>query len=295
MARRNRNRYIEIDNELLQRKINEGDLPLVEIEKLIDITTNSIYETKTVTSGPIREVEVYPVFLKKDIPEELRLKRTKEAQKNLNNKNAVKYFIRKVNANFTYRDYYITLAYSNKNIPRNHEEAKKHIRNYIRRLNYMYKKQQMKNGVSEKKCKKIKYMFVTEISKEGKGRYHHHIIMNSVLPMEVVEETWKYGRRNNIRRLSPDENHLSGLAGYLTKDPKGKKRWGCSRNLKEPLITRSISKFSKKKINNMSKYHDLIESEMEKVNPGYKFIDAKVHINTYNGKPYIYARMRRLV
>lgn len=42
--------------------------------------------------------------------------------------------------------------------------------------------------------------------------------------MEVVEAQWTFGRRNNIRRLDPDEKWLTGLAEYLSKDPKGKKR-----------------------------------------------------------------------
>ncbi|MEG2787374.1 MAG: hypothetical protein RR942_06080 [Romboutsia sp.] len=293
-TRKRRSKFSVLDYEKIQKRIEDEELPMSEIEKIIDVTTNSIYETKTITSGPIREVEVYPMFLKKDIPEEFRAKETKEARKNLNSKNAEKYFIRKANMNFGMNDYYITLGYLTKNAPKDHMQAKKDIRKYINKLNYLYKKKQMKSGIAEKKCKYIKYMYVTEISQEGKGRYHHHIIMNSVLPMEVVEEAWKLGRRNNIRKIYPDDLHITGLAKYLAKDPKGKKRWGCSKGLKEPVITRNISKFSRKKINNMALNHNLIEEEMEKANPGYKFIDATINQNEYNGKWYIYTRMRKI-
>lgn len=287
-----KDRYAGIDYEVLQKKIDEEELTLSEIEKLIDVTTNSIYETKTITSGPIREVEIFPSFLKKDIPDEFRIKNTKEAQKKLNNKNAEKYFVRKANANFGKGDYYITLGYSEKYKPKSHEEARKNMRKYIARLNYLYKKQQKLAGVSKKKLKNIKYMFVTEVSE--KGRCHHHILMSSVLSMETVEKEWKFGRRNNIRIIHPDELHITGLVKYLSKDPKGKKRWGCSKGLKEPVITRSISKFSRRKINEMTYNHNLIEEEMEKVNPGYKFIDAKVTKNEFNGKWYISARLRKI-
>lgn len=292
MVRQKRSRYIEMDTEKLKKLIDETDLPLLEIEKIIDATSNCIYETKTITSGPIREIEVCPIFLKKDIPEELRFKVSKKAQQNLNNKNAEKYFIRKVNANFGEKDYYITLGYMNKYLPKNIEEAKKNIARYLKKLNYLYKKQQMKQGIPQKKCKTLKYIHVIEFSE--KGRIHHHILMNKALSMETIEEAWEHGRRNNIRFLAPDEHHLTGLAKYLSKDPKGKKRWGCSKNLKEPVITRSVSKFSKKKIKAMHDNRNLIEKEMEKINPGYKFLDAEVHLNDYNGKIYIYARMRRL-
>ncbi len=46
----------------------------------------------------------------------------------------------------------------------------------------------------------------------------------------------------------PDDMHFTGLGNYLSKDPKGKKRWCCSKNLKDPDITRNLSKFSKKKV-----------------------------------------------
>lgn len=289
-----RNRYTGIDYEILQKKIDEEELTKSEIEKLIDVTTNSIYETKTITSGPIREVEIYPSFLKRDIPEEFRTKNTKQAQKNLNNKNAEKYFIRKVNTNFGKGDYYATLVYLEKYKPKNLDEAKKHMKKYIARLNYIYRKRQMAQGIPKGKCKNIKYMYVTEISQEGKGRYHHHILINSVLPMETIEKEWTYGRRNNIRIIYPDDLHISGLAGYLSKDPKGKKRWGCSKGLKEPKISRSLSKFSRKKINRMPNDYNLIEYEMERVNPGYKFIDAKVKKNEFNGKWYISARLKNI-
>ena len=213
---------------------------------------------------------MYPVFLKKDIPEEFRVKTTKKAQKNLNNKNAVKHFIRKVNANFGKGDYYLTLNYRNDNRPKSYEEAKKHVRAYINKLNYEYMKLQvhqegkkLSHKINKKKYKKIKYMYVIEISKEGKGKYHVHMIMSSELTMDQVENCWKYGRRNNIRRIDPDEKHLTDLANYLSKDPKGKKRWGCSQGLKEPIITTS-KKVSKRKIFKMESDHNLIEKEMEK-------------------------------
>lgn len=291
MSRKKRTRYAGLDEDRLQRKIEESELPLCEIEKIIDVTSNSIYETKTIISGPMKEVEVYPVYLKKDIPEELRTKTTKEAQRNLNNKNAQKNFIRKVNTNFGERDYYITLVYEEDNLPKSIEEAKKNIIRYMQKLNYRYRKLQERRGVV-RKFKTLKYIHVIEFSETG--RIHHHIIMESALSMEVIEETWEHGRRNNIRRLAPDENHLTGIATYLSKDPKGKKRWGCSKNLKNPLITTCISKFSRKKINNMSDCYSTIEYEMEKVNPGYKFIKAETYKNSHTGKPYIYVTMRKI-
>lgn len=305
--RRKKNLYTEVDFENLidammehQVTIDSEVVNINNIDQILDARSNCIYETKTITAGPIRELEMYPVFLKKDIPEEFRVKTTKKAQKNLNNKNAVKHFIRKVNANFGKGDYYLTLNYRNDNRPKSYEEAKKHVRAYINKLNYEYMKLQvhqegkkLSHKINKKKYKKIKYMYVIEISKEGKGKYHVHMIMSSELSMDQVENSWKYGRRNNIRRIDPDEKHLTDLANYLSKDPKGKKRWGCSQGLKEPIITTS-KKVSKRKIFKMESDHNLIEKEMEKLNPGYKVVGFKATRNKWTGMPYIHVMMRKI-
>ncbi|EPZ61761.1 hypothetical protein H477_5971 [[Clostridium] sordellii ATCC 9714] len=43
----------------------------------------------------------------------------------------------------------------------------------------------------------------------------------------------------------------------------------------------------------MVRFRDLVKEEMEKANPGYVFIDHEIYLNEHNGKPYIYARMRK--
>lgn len=293
--RNKRQKYIGYDYERVHTRLIDEDTKESEIDQVIDVRTGCIYETKTITSGIVREIEIYPTFLKRDIPDEWRIQKCKKAQKKLDDKNARKYFVRKLNTNFEARDYYITLNYKNDSLPQDHDQAKRNIQNYIRKLNRMYKKKQINEGIPNSKIKKIKYMVVTEHAEGPKGiRCHHHLVMNSVLNMQEVEDAWKLGKRNNIRRLDPDELWLSGLAAYLTKDPKGKKRWSCSKNLKEPKITKNASKFSKRKINKLVKNQNLIKDEVEKANPGYLFVDSQILENEYNGKFYIYARMRKL-
>ena len=294
MRNKLRSKYIESDYDRLHTRLVESEINETELDKVVDVRTGCIFDTKTITSGSIREVEVFPIYLKKEMPSEWRRKESKEARKNLNNKNAEKNFIRKLNTNFKKKDYYLTLEYQNKFLPKGHDEARKHMHKFIRKLNNLYKKEQKKNGVTDAKIQRIKYMFVTEYSDVKKIRCHHHMVMNAVLPLDVVEEAWEFGNRTKISFLSPDDMGLTGLATYLSKDPKGKKRWCCSRNLKDPHVTRSLNKFSKKKIRNMATNHNSIKEEMEKANPGYIFVDAQVYINEFNGMPYIYARMRKL-
>lgn len=301
-----KNMYTELDFEKLIDRMNEHQvtiddeiITLNNIDQILDVR-NCIYETKTITSGPIREMEMYPLFPKKDVPEEFRVKGTTKSRKNLNNKNAVKYFIRKANTNFGKGDYYVTLNYTDKNRPKTYEEAKKHVMAYIKKLNYEFLKQQLKaegkkltSKIKKKNYKKIKYMYVIEISKEGKGKYHVHMILSSELSMDQVESCWKYSRRNNIRRIDPDDRHITDLAEYLSKDPNGKKRWGCSKGLKEPVITTS-KKVSKRKIYNMDSNRNIIEEEMEKINPGYKLIEFEITKNKWTNMPYIHVLMRKI-
>ena len=138
-----KNMYTELDFEKLIDRMNEHKvtiddeiITLNNIDQILDVRANCIYETKTITSGPMREMEMYPLFPKKDVPEEFRIKGTTKSRKNLNNRNAVKYFIRKANTNFGKGDYYVTLNYPDKNRPKTYEEAKKHVRAYINKLNY---------------------------------------------------------------------------------------------------------------------------------------------------------------
>lgn len=277
-------KYVESDYEILH------DLSLNKeheyINHNLEIRNECRYVTKTITSGKIREVEIYPVYKKNSIPSNWKSKKNKQAQKNLNDKNARKNLIRLINTNFTDGDYFLTLSYSDDNLPVDHEQAKKNMQNFMRRLNYQLKKRELK---------KAKYIYITEHSVKDKIRCHHHLIISTELPIDEVEKLWKLGRRNNMRKLNSDEYGLTGVATYLTKDPQGKKRWCSSNNLKKPKVTKSNSKFSKKRVSILTRFQDLIRHDMEKYNPEYLFLDHEILLNRYNGRPYIYARMRRLI
>lgn len=280
-------KYIESDYERVHTKLLDVNLEENEIDKIIDVRTGCSYVTKTIDAGLIREVETYPMYLSKDMPSEWKREKNRIAQKNLNNKNAQKSFVRKINTNFKDGDYHITLNYENESVPTDYVQAKRDMQNFIRRLKRKLKKENIQE--------ELKYIYVTEHREGDKGiRCHHHLIINSLLSRDEIEEAWKFGKRIKSTKLSGDELHLTGLATYLSKDPKGKKRWCCSKNLKDPKITKSHSKFTKKRINNMTRNQNLVKEEMERVNPGYVFIDHQIYINEHNGKPYIYARMRKI-
>ena len=252
-------------------------------EMLADGRMTSVYATKTIRSGNQLEIEIYPEFTKKQMNKMKAKKKNSSAQKKLNDKNSRKRLERLINANFTSNDYWITLTYADEHLPRTMDDAMKDMKNFIRKINYRRKKLGMNNA---------KYIYITEFSKEKGIRCHHHLILEGGMTMDEIESRWTKGRRNNIRKLDPDENGLTGVAAYLSKDPKGKKRWKSSKNLKKPKESKSYTIFPFPKIRKMIINNNLIEEMMTRRYKNRIFTRCEVRYNEFNSKFYIYARMR---
>lgn len=241
-----------------------------------------VYRVKTIKSGKMLESEIYPVWKSKgEATKAKKASETREAQKNLNDKNAKKNIIRKINTNFTDEDLAIDLTY--KGTPPDEEQARKDIQNYIRRI----REYRRKHGLPE-----LKYIYVIEFEAEGKGkkRIHHHMLMNS-MDRDVAEKLWGKGYANS-RRLQPNEFGLEGIARYITKDPKGTKRWCASRNLEEPKITVADHKITKRQAEKIAKNENDAPALFEKIYKGYKFNDIKVRYSDFVSGAYLYTRMR---
>lgn len=246
------------------------------------------YQTKTTKAGEQLEADIYPVFGgKKDAPRTPKRNKSRPAQKNLNSKRAKRYLNNLVSANFGRGDLWCTFTYDDEHLPGSPEEADKRFTNFIRRVNRRRKRAGMDN---------IKYICVTEYNEEeGKRtRCHHHVIMSGDVDRDELEKIWGQGKRNQTRRIDPDpDTHVAGIVNYISKDPKGRKRWRASKNLKKPIVTKSICRFGKRTAERMATDRAYLESRIKKSYPGYKFIDAEVKINDINGGFYIYARMVR--
>lgn len=238
--------FIPYDYEAaFDRTIDQDDDLFVR--ELIRKGKRVIYATKRIDAGDQVELEIYPEFVKReDIPAAGRRPGyNAQAQRNLKDKNARKNCERLINTNFTSQDIWATLVYTDRNLPGSMEEALENMQKYIKRINYRRKKLGLPPA---------KYVYVTEWSEDDnhKIRCHHHIVMDGQLSMDEVESAWKLGRRNQTRRLDYDENGLSGLAHYITKDPKGKKRWCASKNLKKPEERKNHQTFSHNKAKKMA-------------------------------------------
>ena len=284
MSTKRRYREIDYDYE------NFYDTPIDSLkDKYIDelLRTNKIdhhYTTKTIRSGNQFEVEIYPTFNKKDIENyKPPRKPSKKAQKNLNEKNSRKRLIRLINANFDLDDWAIHLTYSNENLPPTVEEGEKEVRNYIRRINYRRKKAGLPNA---------KWIYVTEHDPAKKIRMHHHLLIEKGIDRKVMKNLWKNGTRTEVEELEPDEFGLTGIANYISKDPKGKKRWKSSKNLKQPVERKSYTVFSKKKISKMISDTSLISQFMNSNYKSKQYLSHEVRYNKTNHMYYIYVQMR---
>ena len=255
------------------------------------------YTTAMIKAGNQLEVEIYPSF-KREIPDMIkRYKKKKssgssEDQKNLNDRNAKKKFIRLIHENFYTGDYWCTLTF--KEEPQDLETVEKLSQNFFRRINRARKKKGLNNA---------KYVYVIEEGTVATERFHLHLIMDNGLSKEEVEEKWGLGV-TTIRTLNyyKEENFI-GVCKYMMKEEetykrtacrvKGKRRWGSSKaNLVIPKPSKNRTKMSKKKVMDMVLHQDGIGEKLEREYPNHQFKEVEIRYNDWNGLFYIYARMQ---
>lgn len=243
------------------------------------------YRTKTIKAGDNLECEIYPIWCtQKQATEAKQLReKSREAQRNLNDRNAKKKIVRLINANFTADDICLTLSY--RGAAPNLEQAKRDMQNFIRRI----KTARKKLGLPP-----LKYVYVIEYEEDEsrKKRVHHHIIMSG-MDRDVAEQCWEKGWANS-RRLQPDRFGLEALARYMVKAPRGARRWCCSKNLKKPVETVADRKISRRKVERIAADLEAVAPEVfEKAYPGYALLDVEIKHSDYVAGAYIYARMRK--
>lgn len=216
-------------------------------------------------------------------------------QKNLNDKNAKRYFNQLIKSNFTEDDYLVHLTYNKNNYPASEEDADREVRNYLRRVERYLKK----NGLPE-----LKYIQVTETGSKS-GRLHHHLFISGNIRRDVLEDLWR--RPKKAGQKKPEsigwvraerinlENDMEDIAEYLLKDPKGKKRWKQSQNLIKPWVRTNDSRYSRSMIDRIA----LLPSDCESVKrffgfkyPGYALRSCRPVWNDEIKRWSIYLTMR---
>lgn len=249
-----------------------------------------LYRVKTITSGPrVKELEIYPLLRSWPGVQRIRVGETSEAQKALNARNAVKRFMRLANTNFSKCDLHVTLTYAGSLTDVSLDRAQRDIRNYLRRIAYWRKT----HGLP-----RMRYMYVLEYRDEEDGdagkpvRIHHHLLMTG-MDRNAAEAAWTKGFAN-ADRLQPNEDGIKGLSLYLLKDPRGRKRWGWSKNLIQPTISTSDKKLSKRQAARIAADVGFDgKTIIENFYPGYLVQDIDVRRSDYLAGCYIYVQLRR--
>lgn len=244
------------------------------------------YRTRTITCGKMVECEIYPIWKRRSEVQKAREAVTSEAQKNINDRNAKKRLIRKLNTNFDDNDIACHLTYAGE--APDLEQAKKDIQNYIRRIRDYRKK----NNMPE-----LKYIYVIEYDDGQSGnkakRIHQHVVMSG-MDRDIAEKLWTKGRAN-CDRLQPDEYGLEALARYMTKDPKGYKRWAGSKNLAE--FTKESVADHKITVRKIERIATQFEEEAGKIFakefPGCNLLNIDVKRSDHVAGAYVYAKMRK--
>lgn len=282
---------------------------------------NIIREKKIYCGKKYMEVDIYNFSLQNARASRGRSKKEKvslPSQKNQNEKNAKRRFIQLAETNFKNGDIYLTVTYTDENLPDTVEEGINNVKNYIRRIKREMAKQNMKN---------LKYMIVTEYRtakventngleeddiqgedrEEKPIRMHHHLLISCQLSRDELEDMWRSRRkkgekkgkkigRANARIIQEDDSTgIYALASYLAKSPAGKRRWTCSQNLERPVQRTNDYKYSRKKI--MTIIRDGIDlSFWEKQYLGWTIKDKdNGYIQSYNDFTgwSIYLKLRR--
>ena len=281
--------------------------------------------TKTTRAGDSLEVDAYPYaqITREAVREHMRRKTTK-AMEQANINRARRYFRQLAEANFTAEDYALHLSFDYGPIDRDHcsyeeamrrweaeglpmdeDDARRIWNNYLARVRYHMRKA----GFA---AEALKHLYVIEVTREPNPadpnplppRFHFHLLIHAPgLDRDALEKIWGRGFAQ-ARHLDFHDNGLEGLTAYITKqrgleryDEDGRRfrRWGRSKNLKEPTVTVSNRKISRRRA-------ALVAADVQRdgkqifeaIYPGYRCMEVKVKYSDFVAGAYIYARMRRI-
>lgn len=202
---------------------------------------------KTVKAGRLVWSVCYTQPQGRDNPKQraAKTKLSNLARQRLNFKAAYQKLWLMIAANFDRGDLWVTLTYSDENLPANRKAAKKEIAAFFDRV----RKQRKANG------QELKYIYCThELTDDGQGRLHHHLVINSSGSddYELIRSLWTNGDNIEIRPLGNGEHYhyddFSEIAKYMMHERRpdlkghatGDRGYCCSRNLQKPEVTSKL-------------------------------------------------------
>ena len=147
-----------------------------------------------------------------------------------NMREAVKRLARVLNCNFRGGDVLLTLKYAPDRLPKSKGEAKREVRNFLRRLDRAYRRA---TG------RKLRWVLVTADRSARTGeevRVHHHIVMDPVA-WELIARHWP-DDQFSFRRLD-NSGDYTAIALYMVRNTgyqRGERSWSCCQGLEQPVF-----------------------------------------------------------
>lgn len=241
-----------------------------------------LYRETMMKGGMYLESRIYPITFMERKCRKSRSKESLPKQKRLNNKNSKDAMRRAIETNFTINDWFVTLGWTDEKRPKTEERIAKDIKNFFERLRRVLKRTT---------SKELKYIYVIEHNEDI--NVHIHMILNNVVTIEELQKIWGNGNID-IKHLEETDLGYEELAEYLAKEPKGKKRWVASRNLKRVDIEKNDFKYNYKKILEIVNCQGDREF-IRKLYPGYTLKLFEVKFNKINSSYYINIRLKKEV
>ena len=259
-----------------------------------------VREQRHVCGDNYMEIDLYPIS-EREKGASLSAKRRQASsriQQNLNARNARRYFIQLLNANFTESDIHWTGTYDDAHLPDSIEQADHDLELFLRRV----RSQSRKRGLPAPR-----FIAVTEWREEGDGlpavRVHHHVVLSCGLSRDELERLWYRGKDKerlgitNADRLQFDRESLERLANYLTKYTNRKRRWRQSRGLEKPQRPRpNDGKYTRRKLERLVTSGAVFDSEFwRRKYQGWEINDITPIQNDVTKEWSIYLKLRRTV
>ena len=281
--------------------------------------------TRTVRAGDSLEVECYPLTrIGPAARAEAAARRASRlCQIRLNRRRAEAKVRRLIDANFDKSDLVVTLTWDYAavdrwcmsvaeaerrwdalGLPVDEDEARRALNNFYRRV-----KSRMRRAGRDPA--ELMHLYVLESTHEHEDgpaalypHYHFHLVLHAPgVDRAALEEIWGKGFVR-ADALSTRDNGSARLAAYMTKghaleaDAQGRRarRWGRSKNLREPEETISDRKVSRRRAAMVAA--DVLSDGVEifeALYPGYKCVEPPtVRFSDFVAGAYIFARMRRI-
>ena len=259
-----------------------------------------VREQRHVCGDNYMEIDLYPIS-EREKGASLSAKRRQASsriQQNLNARNARRYFIQLLNANFTESDIHWTGTYDDAHLPDSIEQADHDLELFLRRV----RSQSRKRGLPAPR-----FIAVTEWREEGDGlpavRVHHHVVLSCGLSRDELERLWYRGKDKerlgitNADRLQFDRESLERLANYLTKYTNRKRRWRQSRGLEKPQRPRpNDGKYTRRQLERLVTSGAGFDSELwRRKYQGWEINDITPIQNDVTKEWSIYLKLRRTV